>query len=80
MTVKGSKRIVSIYGSDVFLLNLVVAASGLKWRTIGLFCPYVELVMCGPHLSDKKTKHTTKTKNNTWIPKYDETFHLLVIS
>ncbi|CAF3971832.1 unnamed protein product [Rotaria sordida] len=56
----------------------VVAANGLKWRTTGMFCPYVELAMCGPHLSDKKHKYTTKMKSNTWIPKYNETFHFLL--
>ena len=79
VTVKGTKKIVAMYGSYAFLLDLVVAAHGLKWRTTGMFCPYVELVMCGPHLSDQNNKHTTKTKNNTWMPKYNETFHLLVI-
>ncbi|CAF1262059.1 unnamed protein product, partial [Didymodactylos carnosus] len=46
----------------------VVATNGLKWRTSGIFRPYVELTMCGPHLSDKRRRHSTKSKNNTWIP------------
>ncbi|CAF2837741.1 unnamed protein product [Rotaria sp. Silwood2] len=78
VTVKGTKKIVSMHCSYVFLLNLVVAANGLKWRTTRMFCPYVELAMCGPHLSDKKHKYTTKMKSNTWIPKYNETFHFLL--
>jgi protein unc-13 len=60
------------------MIYLVVAANSLKWRMSDMFHPYVELTMCGPYLSGKKRKHTTKTKSNTWMPKYNETFHLYV--
>ena len=54
----------------------VVSASRLHWNTTKMFRPFVEVNLIGPGTSGVKRKFTTGTKNKTYSPLFNESFHL----
>ncbi|CAB3982544.1 unc-13 homolog B-like [Paramuricea clavata] len=53
----------------------VVEAKDLRWHMSGMFNPFVEIMVVGPHLTSKRRRYQTRSKRNNWNPSFNETFY-----
>ncbi|XP_028399040.1 protein unc-13 homolog B-like isoform X1 [Dendronephthya gigantea] len=53
----------------------VVEAKDLRWHAAGMFNPFVEIMVVGPHLSSRRRRYQTRSKRNNWNPSFNETFY-----
>ncbi|KAK0142337.1 Protein unc-13 B [Merluccius polli] len=65
-------------GKDRKVNVRVIVVNDMKWKTSGMFRPFVELTMAGPFLADKKRKFATKSKNNSFTANFNEAFQFLL--
>ncbi|CAL8344104.1 unnamed protein product [Lota lota] len=65
-------------GKDRKVNVRVIAVNDMKWKTSGMFRPFVELTMTGPFLADKKRKFATKSKNNSFTANFNEAFQFFL--